>query len=226
MNHRHRGSHKRSSLLLWLPLGLGLLGGVIALVLFTTSITPAKSVNSAPSSSSSLQTMGTTKAPAPKKEVVNQASLPSSIPQTLRIPIIDVKTPLVGLALDNAGGIQVPANPNKAGWYSLGTKPGDDGSAVVVGHIDSKTGPAVFYNLKTLEKGDKIIVDRTNGDKIQFKVAAVNTYLNEKFPARKIYTGSSKQKALNLVTCGGKYDASKGGYQSNVVVFTIFDKKL
>jgi len=93
------------------------------------------------------------------------------------------------------------------------------GSSVILGHVDSDSGPAVFYRLKELRPGERLTVRRGDGSAVDFKVTAVATYPNALFPARKVYAAQGR-RFLNLVTCGGIYDNSNGGYQSNVVIYT------
>jgi hypothetical protein len=138
-------------------------------------------------------------------------------PVALSLPAIGVTTDLVGLGLNGDGTVEVPADPALAGWYRLGTRPGARGSAVILGHVDSVHGPAVFARLRTLGRGDVVSVRLADGSAEEFRVRSVRTYLNDRFPARRVYA-SSRGRTLNLVTCGGEYDAARGGYQSNVVV--------
>lgn len=147
-----------------------------------------------------------------------QASPADLRPRWLRIPGIDVDTALVPLGLNADRTVEVPSDPDEAGWYHLGPLPGATGSAVILGHVDSTSGPAVFYRLRTLAKGDRIEVTRADGSVARFAVRSLVTYPNADFPARKIYRNTGPP-TLTLVTCGGAYDRSRGGYQANVVVY-------
>jgi len=143
-------------------------------------------------------------------------------PVEIRIPAIDVSADIINLGLNEDKTVEVPKSPAAVGWYSLGPMPGQFGSSVMLGHLDSKTGPAVFYRLHQLKPGQDIAV-RGSDDMIgHFEVVRVATYANEDFPASKVYDGSPDWPALNLVTCGGEYDRAAGGYQSNVVVYTKY----
>ncbi|MGA8847156.1 MAG: sortase [Nocardioides sp.] len=150
------------------------------------------------------------------------AETPSTVgrPARLLIPTIDVATRLSRLGLRADSTVQVPTYPDRAGWYRYGTRPGDAGAAVILGHVDSVEGPAVFARLGTLARGDSILVVLASGRRVEFRVRAVRTYLNDDFPARRVYRGGGDHHALNLVTCAGEYRSDAGGYQSNVVVFT------
>ncbi|GAA2128706.1 sortase domain-containing protein [Nocardioides bigeumensis] len=145
---------------------------------------------------------------------------PDVSPVQLRIPAIQVSTPLVGLGLHEDGTVEVPTNPDRAGWYELGTVPGQPGSSVILGHLDSLDGPAVFAELATLRVGQDVEVGLSDGTTVTFRIRRIATFANADFPADLVYAGSRGQTTLNLVTCGGEYDPDLGGYQANVVVFT------
>lgn len=138
-------------------------------------------------------------------------------PTGLDIAVIDVSTPLVELGLQPDRTVEVPTDPDRAGWYSLGPAPGLPGSAVILGHVDSTGGPAVFSRLRTLEPGAEVVVSHADGSASRFLVRSIATYANADFPAARVYRNRGTP-TLTLVTCGGAYDAAKGGYQANVVV--------
>lgn len=145
---------------------------------------------------------------------------PAGPPVHLSIPAIDVSRPLLRLGVNRDRTVQVPspAHAELPGWFRLGPTPGETGSAVILGHVDSRSGPAVFHRLRFLESGDHVVVRRAGGTVSRFTVTKVVTYPNDEFPARKVYA-SHGYAALNLVTCGGAYDPDTG-YQANVVVYT------
>lgn len=145
--------------------------------------------------------------------------LPPSIPTSIRIPSIKVTAPLAGLGLDTAGRLDTPpvAKPNQAGWYRDGPSPGAPGNAVVAGHADTRSGPAVFYRLGLLRPGDKVEVLRQDRRTAVFTIDAVRTYPRTGFPDADVY-GPTARPELRVITCGGKYD-KKSGYSNNVVVF-------
>ncbi|WP_372726987.1 class F sortase [Nocardioides sp.] len=159
---------------------------------------------------------GSPAAPSPAS-VTPETTQPPARPVALEIPTIGVVTDLGELGLRRDGTVQVPADPSQAGWFRLGTHPGEPGSAVILGHVDSADGPAVFHRLGSLAIGARVVVPLEDGRTAYFRVASVRTYPNAEFPARRVYA-AQRGRSLNLVTCGGAYDAAKGGYQSNVVV--------
>ncbi|MER8002463.1 class F sortase [Streptomyces sp. NPDC095613] len=145
--------------------------------------------------------------------------LPYAPMARVRIPAIRVDAPVVDVALDPDGWIAAPParDPNLAGWYQNGIAPGQRGTAVVVGHVDNHTGPAVFYGLGSLEKGQQVEVDRFDGRTAVFEVYGVEVYAKNDFPAPQVY-GDTGHPELRVITCGGGY-AKGRGYAGNVVVF-------
>jgi hypothetical protein len=144
--------------------------------------------------------------------------LKAARPTHLSIPAIGVSATVTSLGIHPDQTVEVPANPDQAGWYRLGSHPGQAGSAVILGHVDSTHGPAVFYRLRSLARGDEVAVRASDGSVTHFEVTSISTYANADFPAQKVYR-STGRPGLALVTCGGRYDAAHGGYQANVVVF-------
>lgn len=143
----------------------------------------------------------------------------SRSPVSISIAAIDVASDLVRLGLQSDRTVQVPEDADKAGWYELGAAPGQAGSAVILGHVDSSDGPAVFHRLGELAPGARIRVRMGTGDDEVFAVSRVETVRNADFPAAEVYA-SHGRPTLTLVTCGGEYDRARGGYQSNVIVYT------
>jgi sortase (surface protein transpeptidase) len=74
-----------------------------------------------------------------------------------------------------------------AGWYTGSPRPGAIGPAVIVGHVDSLTGPGVFYRLSELRPGDRVYVLRADGTTTEFRVTAVQIYLKDSFPTEAVY---------------------------------------
>lgn len=155
-----------------------------------------------------------------RSPAVVRSAVAAPRPVALRAPAIDLSvTSIPGLGLNADGTVEVPTNPDEAGWYRLGPPPGQMGSAVILGHVDSIEGPAVFARLQYLQTDDRVAVSLSDGTVARFVVDRVRMFANAEFPARKVYASSSDASALRLVTCGGEYDEGNGGYQSNVVVF-------
>jgi Sortase domain len=139
-------------------------------------------------------------------------------PVSLTIPLIGVRTQLITLGLTAGGALQVPSSTAVAGWYTGSPKPGAIGSAIIVGHIDSLTGPGVFYRLAELRSDDRVYVKRADGTLVEFRVTSVQTYLKDRFPTQAVY-GPTPDPELRLITCGGAFDYATGHYLSNIVVY-------
>jgi hypothetical protein len=145
------------------------------------------------------------------------------VPVRLEIPSIGVDTGLQRLGKEQDGTVAVPGGRHKwdeAGWYAGegGTRPGDPGSAVLLGHVDSRAGPAVFYRVRELRRGDQIKVVRADGSVVRFTVDRVERYPKTRFPTDDVYYPTLTPQ-LRLVTCGGTFDYQRHSYRSNVIVF-------
>ncbi len=143
---------------------------------------------------------------------------PTPRPLALIIPAIGVNTRLVNLGLTSAGTVQVPADPAMAGWYTGSPRPGAIGSSIMLGHIDSLSGPAVFYALGRLRPPERVYVRRTDGTLAVFRVDSVRWYLKTRFPTSAVY-GPTPDAELRLISCGGAFDPRLKSYLSNVVVY-------
>ncbi len=139
-------------------------------------------------------------------------------PIRLEIPSIQVTSSLARLGRAADGTVEVPSRWGVAGWYELGPRPGDPGSAVILGHVDSKRGPAVFYRLRELRAGDEIGVTRADGSSVRFIVDRTAQYDKLRFPTDEVYY-PTLAPGLRLVTCGGQFDFTTGHYRSNIIVF-------
>jgi hypothetical protein len=147
-------------------------------------------------------------------------SAPADAPPTrLRIASLGVDSPLEDLQQDASGALESPKVYGEAGWFAGGTFPGDPGPAVLAGHVDSKTGPAVFYRLHELKPGDEVDVQRGDGW-LAFRVTASEHYSKAQFPSTKVY-GPTPVPELRLITCGGTFDTSKHSYRDNLVVYAV-----
>jgi sortase (surface protein transpeptidase) len=141
-----------------------------------------------------------------------------ALPVRLQIPAIDVSTPLVKLGRLPDGSLEVPKDWGTAGWYDKGPRPGQPGPAVILGHVDSKTGPAVFYQLRALRPGDTVRVGLADGRTLVFQVQRVQRYPKDQFPTEAVYFPTLNRE-LRLITCGGGFDYARHSYLDNIVVY-------
>jgi hypothetical protein len=161
--------------------------------------------------------------PAPTGPIVaapHRQSAQVSQPVSLTIPAIGVQGNIIHLGLTASGALQVPSSTAVAGWYTGSPRPGAVGSAVIAGHIDSKTGPGIFFRLSALRPGDRVYVRRADGTLADFKVTVVRQFPKDTFPTAAVY-GAVPDSELRLVTCGGTFDPQLGSYLSNTVVYAV-----
>jgi sortase (surface protein transpeptidase) len=142
------------------------------------------------------------------------------VPVRIEIPRIGVASTLDLLGRKRDGTVQTPplSRAGVAGWYALGPRPGEPGSAVILGHVDSEGGPAVFFRLRELRRGDQVKVTRADGSSVRFVVRRTAQYDKRRFPTDEVYY-PTLTSTLRLVTCGGEFDATEGHYRSNIIVF-------
>ncbi|MFC5724339.1 class F sortase [Streptomyces gamaensis] len=147
--------------------------------------------------------------------------LPGVGPQSLVVKAMNIKAPIEGHGLDPLGTVELPPyeRPNAVSWYQEGPQPGSPGAAVLVGHVDTKTAPAVFYELSNMKRGQAIGVTRSDGSTAEFTVEDVSVVPNDRFDDAKVYGPRDPDRAeLRLITCGGDYNRAKHEYTANVVV--------
>ncbi|WP_215025707.1 class F sortase [Bacillus sp. ISL-39] len=141
------------------------------------------------------------------------------IPATIEIPAINVKTQIEQVGTLKDGRMDVPKDPDNVGWYEPGTLPGAPGNAVVAGHVDDLTSPAVFYELHKLKSGDKIMVTDTDGQTLTFEVYDQKTFPRLDAPIEEIF-GFTFASTLNLITCSGDYDPETTERAERTVIYT------
>jgi Sortase domain len=143
--------------------------------------------------------------------------LPPSPPVRLEIPAIGVSAPLVRLGLGADGRMQAPGDFQAAGWFTGATQPGQLGPAVIAGHVDSRTGPAVFYRLHDLRPGDLVRVVRADRRVVRFVVESLARFPKPALPADRLY-GPTTAPALRMITCTGTFDHRRRSYRDNLLV--------
>ncbi|MFJ4693800.1 class F sortase [Streptomyces sp. NPDC088766] len=146
--------------------------------------------------------------------------LPRSSPVRLLIPKISVDAPFTDLAIGAGGQLQAPPphDTNLVGWYAKGASPGETGTAIIAGHVDTATSAAVFAELDELKKGDVFRVRRADGRTPVFVVDSVEKFDKDRFPSRRVY-GDTADAQVRLITCAGDYDRTVKDYTENLVVF-------
>jgi hypothetical protein len=150
--------------------------------------------------------------------VAPAADTAAADPVRVRVPSIGVDSTLARLGLDAAGALEPPADFDQAGWYTGSPAPGEVGPAVLVGHVDSRHGPAVFFRLRDLGPGDEVLVDRADGTTARFAVTQVGRFAKAAFPTAEVY-GPTPDAQLRLITCAGAFDRGRRSYVDNIVVY-------
>ena len=137
-------------------------------------------------------------------------------PFWISIPAAGVESPVDAVG-STPNGITLP-DTGRTGWWQGGPRPGEDGRAVIVGHLDSLDGPDVFAKAPELGKGDAIEVRDHSGRTHRYAVVGVTRVRKAEFPTADVY-GPAPRPVLVLVTCGGPYDESIGHYRDNVLIY-------
>jgi hypothetical protein len=185
---------------------------------------PASTAPAAPAAVSAVAAPTGTAAAVPSTGAAAVADL-SAAQGDLRatavaLPTIGVRSALVGLDVGSDGALEAPEDPDVAGWFVRGAAPGEPGPTVIAGHVDSRSGPAVFFRLDQLRPGDRVEVTRSDGQVLAYRVATVEQHPKNAFPTARVY-GPTPGPELHLITCGGDFDRRIRHYRDNVVVTAI-----
>ena len=156
--------------------------------------------------------------PASPAEPAPSASAAGAAPVRIRIDAIGASAPIDPLGLNPDGTLQAPADYDRAGYYTGRPNPGAVGPAIIVAHVDSTTGPAVFYRLRDLTPGDEVTVTRADGSEVVFLVDRLERHPKDAFPTDAVY-GPTPGATLRLITCSGSFDHSSGHYRDNLIAF-------
>lgn len=144
------------------------------------------------------------------------------IPTSLRVGSIGVDAPVEPYGVNpGTGEMDIPNNLRDVAWYEYGPIPGEEGSAVLAAHVDlAGQGPGVFFELREVEPGDRVVVGFSDGSSRDFVIRARVTYDKDELPLDTIF---SRQGAsvLTLITCGGGFSPSTRSYDSNVVAYAV-----
>ncbi len=159
----------------------------------------------------------------PDLVVTNDLASPIGVPTQLVIPRLDIDVAIQSVGIDDeTGSMDVPSNFSDTGWYNGGSRPGEDGSAVIAGHRSGRFIPrAVFYDLHTLEPGASVFVRTESGQLIEFVVRRVEVFPYDA-DTDEVFASDANGARLNLITCSGTFDAAIGLFSERVVVFTEY----
>jgi Sortase domain len=138
-------------------------------------------------------------------------------PVRVEIPVVGLSAAIVPVGLTASGDMEIPL-PTIAGWYELGPAPGAVGPAVLVGHVDSKSGPAVFYRLTAVHVGDTVVVERADGSRARFLISAVTVVRKAVFPIGAVFA-PTPVPSLRLITCTGPFDPRSHHYTDSLIAW-------
>jgi LPXTG-site transpeptidase (sortase) family protein len=193
-----------------------LLAALLAAVVLT-ACGGAETAAPAPSPPVPAQPVPPPVAPPPPPPAPPAAPDEVAAPVRIEIPSIDVDAEIVPVGLADDGSMEVP-DFGLAAWYTEGPEPGAKGPAVVVAHVDSRSGPDVFYRLKDLQAGDQITITRQDGSVGSWTVASQEQVDKDELPTDRIWNDTD-QPLLRLITCGGIFDRGIGHYEDNIIVY-------
>ncbi|MCZ7415389.1 MULTISPECIES: class F sortase [unclassified Streptomyces] len=153
-----------------------------------------------------------------RRDGTTVAPMARSVPATLSVPSLGLSSPLEKLGRDADGAMRTPRDTDLAGWYEPGPTPGEQGPAVIAGHVTWDGEPSVFFRLGELRSGDDVLVERADGSTAEFTVTRVEQYAKDAFPTVEVYRNLD-HAGLRLITCGGAYSREDNRYADNVVVY-------
>jgi sortase (surface protein transpeptidase) len=194
-------------------------GGVALIALVLAGCSPSVADTTARPAEATIPASPSPSAPPPPPAFTAVREVARSpVPARLRVPDLGVDAAIgpVGKAAD--GSVEVPEQADDVGWYDGGARPGEPGPAVLLGHVDTTSGPAVFVRLPQARPGTVIEVVGVDGSVQRFGVDRVQSFPKTRFPTEEVYLPGLEPE-LRLVTCGGRFDRTTGHYVDNVVVW-------
>jgi LPXTG-site transpeptidase (sortase) family protein len=141
-------------------------------------------------------------------------------PTGLSIPALGIEQSLIGLGVADDGTAEVPVDFDDVGWFTPGGRPGARGPTVVMGHVDSTAGPAVFYELRDLAPGDTVDLTVADGSVATYTVTGTEQVAKDTFPTAAVF-GATADDVLRLITCTGSFDSGARSYTDNLVVTAV-----
>lgn len=155
--------------------------------------------------------------PAPTKNPINGLKRSGIKPTSLKIPAIDLEAQVQHLGTTENGEMAVPDNIEDVSWFSPGYEPGENGRAVIAGHVDGVEGPAIFWDLSKLQLGDEVVVQDKDST-LTFKVHTMESVPLDLADITKVF-GYTSSPELVLITCSGNYDFDRGTREERLIVY-------
>jgi hypothetical protein len=156
---------------------------------------------------------------APPTSVGSPSPAQPALPVAIRLDRLRISAAIDAVGVTDTGIMVIPRDAHRVGWYRYGPRPGSSaGSAVIAGHIDSRTqGLGAFAPLSNARPGDVAVVTLTDGRRLFFRVVAREFFAKQQLPRTELF-GRDGRPRLTLITCGGSYQKDRGGYQDNLVI--------
>ena len=146
-----------------------------------------------------------------------QESIRGMEPARIDIPSIGVSADIQPTGILENGEMGVPDDVDEVGWFEPGYLTGSRGHSVLAGHVDSLTGPAIFYDLDKVKIGETIAVTDAEGREMVFEVTEIASYETDQAPIQEIF-GPSDKRMLNVITCTGVFNRNIGSHEERLVV--------
>lgn len=215
-------SHRRLSLRRWLGAGLALVGVLLAGYAGWGLVNRYRATH-APVTKALPPAAQTVTEPVGRPDetpIKSQASyqVPADQPRQIEVPSLNIQGFIQRVGRVSDGSMAVPTNIHLAGWYVEGPRPGEEGVAVLDGHLQGLYGPGIFAHLADVKPGAEINVEFGDGSRRYFKVSKVTTYVLAEASRHLFDRLPGVTSQLNLVTCAGDFDRGQGTFTQRVIV--------
>ncbi|GAA3177187.1 class F sortase [Blastococcus jejuensis] len=139
-------------------------------------------------------------------------------PVRLQVPALGVDTAVDAVGVAPDGQMAIPDDVARVGWYRFGPAPGENGSAVIAGHVDDREqGLGVLAPLREAAVGQEVTVTAADGTTTRWRVVSRELISKQVLPVDRLFSRAGPPR-LTLITCGGPFLPELGSYRDNVVV--------
>lgn len=155
-----------------------------------------------------------------KPNNLDSYSVAPDAPRIIEIPKLNAKARVMRVGLDKQDTLLAPNNVHDAGWYTGSAKPGEaSGATVIDGHISGPTQPGVFVNLKKLQAGDIISIERGDKTKITYKVIKTEQHDVADVNMYEVMQSVTAKHGLNIISCGGAFNRKMNSFEQRIIVY-------
>lgn len=179
------------------------------------------------SSASAMSIAGANPATADQTAISRESmaayKVPADQPRYIRIPAINVEARVMSVGVNSRGNINTPTNLNDTAWYDGSAKPGQEGQVFIDGHTSFSSGiAAAFNNLHKLNKGDKIDIEKGNGEIIKYRVVDQKTVgTNDVDMGEALNPPKGVEKGLTLMTCTGTFNYRTQTADKRLIIYAV-----